>query len=262
MQIIQCPVSGDLKMVLFGSSGPNKEYALTSAVGILFSSFNCDNRSKPEKLEYVLNLTCRLSGLSMSFTAHTGADCVGAALGSCDKGIFSWCRFINWFFLNDWLLWTGLWSWLNGGWSFTLTQTTSLFKRVSLEFFSESGLPGFHLGSTYSGTFHTEGGGLGGSLSLPSDCDRCLAKYRVVKTGDPGILRDDLAAADGSSFLTALGALDFVFTVSSLWAEFCWQRREVKSWVNGYGVQQKAYASNSFLSQAKQVHCIVASRIR
>ena len=34
----------------------------------LLSSFNCDSRSKPEKLEYVLNFTCRLSGLSMSLT--------------------------------------------------------------------------------------------------------------------------------------------------------------------------------------------------
>lgn len=211
-------------MVLFGSSGPNKEYDLTSASESLLSSFSWDSRSKPEKLEYALNLTCRLSCLSRSLTLvnSTGG---GVVLNSQGGRLFSGFWFINWFFLYDWLLYTGLCSWLNGGSSLTFAQTTSLFNRVSLDSVFDSRFPGFHLGSTYSGTFHTEGGGLGGSLSLPSDCDRCLARYCIVKTGEPGTLREDLGTVEESSFLVGLEE-SFVFPESDLWRrEFCVEKK-------------------------------------
>lgn len=208
-------------MVLFGSSGPNKEYDLTPVSDSLFSSFNWDNRSKPEKLEYVLNLTCRLSGLSMSLTLENPSGC-GVAFGSQGAKLFSGFWFISWFFL-DWLLYTGLYNWLNGGSSLTFARTTSLFNRVSFDPAFSSGFPGFHSGSTYSGTFHTDGGGLGGSLSLPSDCDRCLLRHCIVNTGEPGTLRGDLGAVeDESSFLEVFGVVSLVFPESTLWrSEIC-----------------------------------------
>lgn len=72
------------------------------------------------------------------------------------------------------------------------------------------------MGSTYSGTFHTDGGGLGGSLSLPSDCDRCLSKYCIVNTGEPGTLRGDLGAVEESSFLVGFEGFNLVFPESTL----------------------------------------------
>lgn len=200
-------------MVLLGSSGPNKEYDLTPASESLLSSLSWDNRSKPEKLEYEVNLTCRLSGLSMSLTLENSAG-RGVDLDSLGLWLFSGFWFINWFFLNDWLLYTGLCNWLNGGSSLTLAQTTSLFSRVSFDPVFDSGFPGFHWGSTYSGTFHTDGGGLGGSLSLPSDWERCLTRYCIVSNGEPGTLSGDLGAVEESSFL-----VDFVLVTNLILAE-------------------------------------------
>jgi len=106
----------------------------------------------------------------------------------------------------------------------------SLFNRVSFEPVFDSGFPGFHFGSTYSGTFHTDGGGLGGSLSLPSDCDRCLFRYCIVNTGDPGTLRGVLDTAKASSFLVGFEELTFVFPESTLWrSEFCEEKTGEKS---------------------------------
>ena len=79
------------------------------------------------------------------------------------------------------------------------------------------------MGSTYSGTFHTDGGGLGGSLSLPSDWDRCLARYCIVKSGELGTLSGDLGADGVSTFLEIFEALSgFDFPESTLWSSvFC-----------------------------------------
>ena len=207
-------------MVLFGSSGPNSEYDLAPTSESLFSSFSWDNRSKPEKLEYVSNLTCRLSGLSISFTLENSLWW-GVNFDSLQAWLFSWFRFINWFFLNGGLLYTGLCNWLKGGSSFTLAQTTSLFNRVCFDPVFDSGCPGFHLGSTYSGTFHTDGGGLGGSLSLPSDWDLCL-KYCIVNTGGLGTLSGDLDVIVLSSFFVVFEvAVSLVLPESTLWSEIC-----------------------------------------
>ena len=87
------------------------------------------------------------------------------------------------------------------------------------------------MGSTYSGTFHTDGGGLGGSLSLPSDCDcdRCLERYCIVNTGEPGTLRGDLGTVEESSFLVDFEVLSFVFPESTLWrSEFCGKKQQAK----------------------------------
>lgn len=94
----------------------------------------------------------------------------------------------------------------------------SLFNRVFFESAFDSGFPGFHLGSTYSGTFHTDGGGLGGSLSLPSDCDRCLERNCacVANTGEAGALIGDLGAVEESSFLVGFKELSLVFPESTL----------------------------------------------
>ena len=73
----------------------------------------------------------------------------------------------------------------------------------------DSGFPGFHLGSTYSGTFHTDGGGVEGSPSLPSDCERCLERNCacVANTGEAGTLGGDLGIVEDSSFLASFTVL-------------------------------------------------------
>lgn len=88
------------------------------------------------------------------------------------------------------------------------------------------------MGSTYSGTFHTDGGGLGGSLSLPSDCERCLERYCVVNNGEPGTLTDDLGGvgAEESTFLVIFEVLDnLAFVESTLWRSVPYEDNRVKT---------------------------------
>ena len=75
------------------------------------------------------------------------------------------------------------------------------------------------MGSTYSGTFHTDGGGVEGSLSLPSDCERFLERNCacVANTGEAGTFGGDLRIVEDSSFLAGFTMLILVFPESTLW---------------------------------------------
>ena len=74
------------------------------------------------------------------------------------------------------------------------------------------------MGSTYSGTFHTDGGGVEGSPSLPSDCERCLERNCacVANTGEAGTFGGDLRIVEDSSFLAGFTMLILVFPESTL----------------------------------------------
>ena len=79
------------------------------------------------------------------------------------------------------------------------------------------------MGSTYSGTFHTDGGGVKGSPSLPSDCERCLERNCacVANTGEAGTLGGDLGIVEDSSFLASFTVLNLVLPESTLWRGGC-----------------------------------------
>ena len=74
------------------------------------------------------------------------------------------------------------------------------------------------MGSTYSGTFHTDGGGVEGSPSLPSDCERFLERNCacVANTGEAGTFGGDLRIVEDSSFLAGFTMLILVFPESTL----------------------------------------------
>ena len=79
------------------------------------------------------------------------------------------------------------------------------------------------MGSTYFGTFHTDGGGVKGSPSLPSDCERCLERNCacVASTGEAGTLGGDLGIVEDSSFLASFTVLNLVLPESTLWRDGC-----------------------------------------
>ena len=79
------------------------------------------------------------------------------------------------------------------------------------------------MGSTYSGTFHTDGGGVKGSPSLPSDCERCLERNCacVANTGEAGTFGGDLGIVEDSSFLSGFTMLILVFPKFTLWRGGC-----------------------------------------
>ena len=74
------------------------------------------------------------------------------------------------------------------------------------------------MGSTYSDTFHTDGGGVEGSPSLPSDCERFLERNCacVANTGEAGTFGGDLRIVEDSSFLAGFTMLILVFPESTL----------------------------------------------
>ena len=79
------------------------------------------------------------------------------------------------------------------------------------------------MGSTYSGTFHTNGGGVEGSPSLPSDYERCLERNCacVANTGEAGTLGGDLGIVEDSSFLASFTVLNLVLPECTLWRGGC-----------------------------------------
>ena len=79
------------------------------------------------------------------------------------------------------------------------------------------------MGSTYSDTFHTDGGGVEGSPSLPSDCERFLERNCacVANTGEAGTFGGDLGIVEDSSFLAGFTMLILVFPKFTLWRGGC-----------------------------------------
>ena len=64
----------------------------------------------------------------------------------------------------------------------------------------------------------TDGGGVEGSPSLPSDCERCLERNCacVANTGEAGTFGGDLRIVEDSSFLAGFTMLILVFPESTL----------------------------------------------
>ena len=69
----------------------------------------------------------------------------------------------------------------------------------------------------------TDGGGVEGSPSLPSDCERCLERKCacVANTGEAGTFGGDLGIVEDSSFLAGFTMLILVFPKFTLWRGGC-----------------------------------------
>ena len=69
----------------------------------------------------------------------------------------------------------------------------------------------------------TDGGGVEGSPSLPSDCERCLERNCacVANTREAGTFGGDLGIVEDSSFLAGFTMLILVFPKFTLWRDGC-----------------------------------------
>ena len=69
----------------------------------------------------------------------------------------------------------------------------------------------------------TDGGGVEGSPSLPSDCERFLERNCacVANTGEAGTFGGDLGIVEDSSFLAGFTMLIFVFPKFTRWRGGC-----------------------------------------
>ena len=69
----------------------------------------------------------------------------------------------------------------------------------------------------------TDGGGVEGSPSLPSDCERFLERNCacVANTGEAGTFGGDLGIVEDSSFLAGFTMLILVFPKFTLWRGGC-----------------------------------------
>jgi hypothetical protein len=120
------------------------------------------------------------------------------------------------------VLTTGLRNWLKGVLGlFLCSNTTSLFNRKWRWSFNGSlCLSGFHRGGTYSGTFHTDGGGLGGFASPRSGLAEAFSRYKAspAEITFNGVTTESFTITGVTLDLRLFDTLVFVAVIQPFWA--------------------------------------------